>query len=152
MSSGLTASSALLSGVSRYEAGEERSRLFDANADIAKRQAQSEAEAGAYNETMVRMRGAALEGQQTAQIGANNLQQRGTPAAVVASSRMVNEMDALQTRNNALRRAWGFEVQGLNDRTQASFAQRSGEFGAVDSILTGGAKAYEQEQATGKWF
>lgn len=152
MSAGLTASSSLLGAVSKYEAGEERSRLFGANQEVANRQAQSEQEAGAYNEQVVRMRGQALEGQQIASIGANNLQQGGTPAQVVAGSRMVNEMDALMTRNNALRRAWGFQVQGFSDALQSSFAQRSAESGAADSILSGGAKAYGEYEATGRWF
>jgi hypothetical protein len=152
MSAGLTATSALLSGVSRYEAGEERSQLYRANADIAARQAQSEAEAGAFNENTVRMRGAALEGQQVAQIGADNLQQTGTPAQVVAGTRMISEMDALRTRNNALRRAWGFRVQQVSDIAQAGFAQRAGIGAGTESLLTGGAKAYSEYEATGAWF
>jgi hypothetical protein len=143
---------ALASGVSHYEEGETRSRLYRANEDIARRQAVSEEEAGAYNETMVRMKGQALEGQQVAQIGASNLQQGGTPAQVVASSRMVNEMDALQTRNNALRRAWGFEVQGASDAFQAGYAQRAGDLNAGGAILTGGAKAMDEYNKTGSWF
>lgn len=152
MSAGMTAASGLMQGVGAYEAGQTRSQLFRANAQIAGEQAQSEAQAGAYNESAVRMRGAAMEGQQIAQIGANNLQQTGTPAQVVASARMVNEMDALQTRNNALRRAWGFQVQEASDNFQSKQAATAGDFSAAGSILTGGAKAYDQYKSTGTWF
>jgi hypothetical protein len=152
MSAGLTAGETLLSGVSRYEAGETRSKLFGANAEIARRQAQSEAEAGAYNEEMVRMKGAAIEGQQVAQIGAGNLQQKGTPSQVVAGTRMINEMDALQVRNNALRRAWGFEVQGASDAVQGAMASRAGVFGGLGTVIGGGAQAERQYQETGAWF
>ena len=152
MSAGLTGASALLGGVSQYEAGEEKSRLFRANAGVAGAQAQSEEAAGSYAENAVRMRGAATTGQQVAQIGANNLQQSGTPAQVVASTSEINEMDALQTRNNALRKAWGFQVQQGSDEQQAAFAKGAAPFNAAGTILSGGAKAYSQDQSAGSWF
>lgn len=152
MSAGLTDASALLGGVTKYDAGEERRSLFNANAGIAQRQAQSEAAAGAYNENAIRMRGAALTGQQVAQTGAGNLQQTGTPAQVQASTAAITEMDALQTRNNALRRAWGFRVQEASDRQQAGFAQTAGEFDAAGTILGGGAEGYKQYKAAESWF
>lgn len=152
MSAGLTAAAGLEKGVAQYEAGETRAKLLRANQDIANEQAQSEAAAGAYNESLVRMRGAAVEGQQVAQIGANNLQQGGTPSQVVAGTRMVNEMDALQTRNNALRRAWGFQVQGASDAFQATQAARAGVGEAFGSILSGGAKSYEEYNKAGSFF
>lgn len=152
MSAGLTGASALLSGVSQYEAGQARSSLFRGNANIALQQAQSEAAAGGTNETMVRMKGAQITGQQIAATGANNLQQTGTPAQVIASTAGVNEMDALQTRNNALRRAWGFRVQAASDEKQAGLAATAGDFNAAGSILSGGAKAYDQYNKAGSFF
>ena len=125
--------------------------LYRANAGIAAAQYQSEAAAGAYNESQVRRRGEALEGQQVAQIGANNLQQSGTPSQVVASTRAVNEMDALQTRNNALRRAFGFQVQQVSDLKQAQIAKTSGDFNAIGSILGGGSRAYDESIKAGGW-
>lgn len=152
MSAGLTGASALLGGVSQYEAGQQKASLFRANAGIAMSQAQSEAAAGSYNESQVRRRSAAMTGQQMAQIGASNLQQTGTPAQVVAGTAAVNEMDALQTRNNALRRAWGFRVQAASDEKQEAFASSAGDFAAAGTILGGGAKAYKQSQDAGGWF
>lgn len=152
MSAGLTEGTALMEGVGRFEAGQARAGLFRANEEIAGRQAQSEAQAGAYNEEIVRMKGAATEGQQVAQIGGSGLQQKGTPAQVVAGTRMINEMDAIQTRNNALRRAWGFQVQGASDRVQAGMAERAGAFGGAGSLLSGSAQAWKQYDATGSWF
>lgn len=152
MPAALTFGADLLAGVGAYEAGKTRSLLYRANASVAAQQAQSEREAGAYGEQMVRMRGAALQGQQVAQIGASNLQQAGTPSQVVASTAMVNEMDALQTRNNALRRAWGFEVQGASDAFQSKQAATAGITRGLGSILSGGAKADEQYNQTGTFF
>jgi hypothetical protein len=65
---------------------------------------------------------------------------------------MISEMNALQTRNNALRRAWGFQVQGASDTFQSKQAASAGDFSGAGSILSGGAKAYDQYEATGRWF
>jgi len=141
-----------MQGVGQYEAGQTRSQLFRANAGIAVQQAQSEAQAGATNEEAARLRSTALTGQQVAAIGGSNLQQTGTPAQVVASSAEIGEMNALQTRNNALRRAWGFSVQSASDSFQAKQASSAGDFSGAGSILTGGAKALKEYNATGSWF
>lgn len=152
MSAGLTAAAGLEKGVGQYEAGQARSRLYNANAQIAGAQAQSEAQAGSYNESIVRMRGQAMTGQQIAQIGASGLQQGGTPSQVVASTAGINEMDALQVRNNALRKAWGFQVQEISDQFQAKEAGRAGTGEALGSILSGGAQASKQYNSTESWF
>lgn len=141
-----------MQGVGAYEAGQSRSQLFRANAQIAGEQSQAEAQAGAYNESAIRMKGQALEGQQVAQVGAGNLQQAGTPGQVIASSKMINEMDALQTRNNALRKAWGFQVQEASDKFQSKEAATAGDFQGAGSILTGGAKSYDEYNKTGTFF
>lgn len=152
MSAGLTAGAGLMQGVGAYEAGQTRSQLFRSNATVAGEQAQSELQAGAYNESSIRMKGVALTGQQVAQIGAGNLQQAGTPGQVVASTAMINEMDALQTRNNSMRKAWGFQVQEASDTFQSKEASTAGDFSAAGSILTGGAKAMKEYNSTGTWF
>lgn len=148
---GLTAEGSLLGAISKFAVGQERGSLLDQNAGIAGAQAQSEYASGAYNANAIKMRGAAMEGQQVANIGGNNLQQVGTPAQVVAGTAAVNEMDALQTQNNAARRAWGFEVQGASDRLQAGFARGAGASDSVGSILSGTSRAYTQLNNGGTW-
>jgi len=152
MSAGLTAAGGLYQGVAQYEAGQERGSLYRANAGIAAQQFASEVKAGSENEERVLMKGEQQTGQQVAQIGASNLQQRGSPSQVVSSSAMINEMDALTTINNARRRAYGFQVQEVSDQRQASMARSAGDFNAAGSILAGGAKAYDEEQKAGSWF
>lgn len=152
MSAGVTAGAGLLQGVGQYEAGQTRSQLFKQNAAIAGEQAQSEVQAGADNANRILMKGAQVTGQQVANIGANNLTQGGTNAQVVASTAAVTEMDALTTRNNAMRRAWGFEVQGASDEFQSKQAATAGDYTAAGSILGGASKAYTEEKATGSWF
>lgn len=152
MSAGVTAGAGLLKGVSEYEAGQTRGKLLRSNAGVAVAQSQSELEAGAYNESAVRLRGTAVQGQQVAQTGANNLQQAGTPNQVISSTAAITEMDALQTRNNAMRKAWGYQVQQVSDTFQSKQASKAGDFDAVGTILSGGAKGFGQANATGSWF
>lgn len=152
MAAGLGAAGSLYGGVAQYEAGQERSSLFRANADVASRQAISEEAAGAFNESVVRRRGEQVTGQQVANIGANNLTQGGTNAQVVASTAATNELDALTTRNNALRKAWGFSVQQASDEQQSKFASSAGTGNAIGTILGGSAKAYTQSTNAGGWF
>lgn len=152
MSASLTEASSLYGGVAQFEAGEQRSNLLRANQGIALAQERSEVEAGNYNAGSILRKGAAIEGQQIANIGANNLQGGGTPAQVVKSTAEVNEMDALMTRNNALRRAWGFGVQGQSDAEQAGFARSAGTGNAIGAILGGSAKAYTESNAAGTWI
>lgn len=152
MSAGLTGAGSLLGGVAQYEAGQERSNLFRANAGVAGQQYASEAAAGAFNTQQIQRKAAALTGQQVANIGANNLQQSGTPGQVVADTAAVNETDALQTMNNAMRRAWGFQVQEASDQKQEGLAKTAGDFNAFGTILGGGAKAYSEAQNAGGYF
>ena len=144
MSAGLTEEGALLGGVSRFAAGQERGALFRANENVSEAQVASEFRAGSANENIERMKAKALEGQQVAQIGASGVQQAGSPSAVVASTAAINEMNALQIRNNAARRAWGFAVQGESDRIQAGLARQAGTIEGIGTILGGTAKAYQQ--------
>lgn len=152
MSAGVTAAAGLLQGVGQYEAGQTRSNLFRANAAVAGQQAQSELQAESVNETALRMKQAQVRGEQVAQTGANNLQQVGSPAQVQASTAELNEVDILNMRNNAMRKAWGFQVQEVSDQFQSKQAARVGDFEAVGSILGGAGKGLGQKNATGEWF
>jgi len=122
--------------------GKTKSSLLDANAIIADEQAKSEVAAGSYNANLVRTRGQKIQGQQVAAIGANNLTQGGTNADVVAQSARQNEMDALQTTNNALRRAWGFQVQASSDRFQSSAVEKAGMMSGIGDLVSAGGQAY----------
>jgi hypothetical protein len=131
---------------SQIAAGDERAGLERANAQIAGAQAKSEEQSGAYDANLVRQRGAKVAGQQISAIGANNLQQAGTPSTVVADTARATEMSALTTNNNALRRAWGFEVQGASDTEQASLAQQGGILSGIGSLAGTAGSLYKMSQ------
>ena len=56
------------------------------------------------------------------------------------------ELSALTTQNNALRRAWGFDVQGESDRFQGGLAKQGGILSGVGDLMTGTASAYDKYQ------
>lgn len=125
-----------------YSAGQAKGKLNDLNARIADEQAKSEMASGSYNANLVRQKGAKVMGQQIASIGANNLQQTGTNLNVVADTARANEADALQVQNNALRRAWGFEVQGVSDRFQGGIARQQGILSGIGDVVGGASSIY----------
>ena len=152
MSAGLTASASLLNGVGQYESAQERAKLFRANSGIAAAQSQSTLAAAATNESAQRLRAQATTGQQVAAIGANGLQQTGTNAQVVASTSALNELSALEIRNNAARKAWGYQVEEESDQQQGDFAAHSGVTQALGSVISGGARSSDQATKAGGWF
>lgn len=123
-------------------AGDTRDALERANAGIADQQAKSELNAGNYNAGLARRKASMIQGSQVAAIGANGLQQRGTPAAVVSSTAQTQELNVLQTLNNSMRKAWGFEVQGASDTFQGEQAKTGGILSGIGSLASGGASAY----------
>ena len=127
---------------SQIAAGDTRANLERANADIASAQARSEEESGSYNANLVRQKGAQTMGAQVAAIGANNLQQAGSPSKVVADTARATEMSALTVNNNALKRAWGFQVQGASDIEQASLAKQGGLLSGIGSAIGSAGAAY----------
>jgi hypothetical protein len=131
-----------IKGASSMAAGDTRANLENANAEIASQQAKSEVDAGGYNANLARERTAKTEGAQISAIGANNLQQGGTPSTVVSDTARAGEMNALQINNNALRRAWGFQVQGASDTFQAGLAQQGGILSGIGSDIAAGGDIY----------
>jgi hypothetical protein len=131
-----------------FAAGSEKDALEKANAGIADQQAKSEMAAGGYNTDLARKKAAQIQGNQVSAIGANNLQQGGTNANVVADTAKAQEANALQIQNNALRRAWGFEVQGASDTLEGSLAKQGGILSGLGDLTSTAGKIYK-DQNTG---
>lgn len=126
-----------------YQAGKTKDALEQANASIADQQAKSEMASGSYNANLARLKGKAIQGQQVSAIGANNLQQGGTNATVVADTAGAQEGNALQIQQNALRRAWGFSVQGASDRFQGNLAEQGGILSGIGDLASTAGSLYK---------
>ena len=133
---------ALLNSGAQYASGQASRSLMYMNAGLAGEQAKSEASAGAYNEGQIRKKYAAVEGAQVNAIGANNLQVSGSALRMLTDTAKAGEMDALQTRNNALRKAFGYQVQAVGDRFQGDMDARIGTMRAVGTALNTATSLY----------
>lgn len=131
-----------MNAYSQYAAGQMSQKLANANSKIAAQQADSEVKAGAYNENLSRQRTAAVEGQQVNDTGAENLTVSGSALRMIGDTARAGEKDALTIRNNALRRAWGFSVQGAGDRYSGQADAASGTLNAAGTLIGGAGRVY----------
>lgn len=137
-----------------------QSQVAENNAQLAGYQAQQEELIGQTQEQNVRLRGAQTYGAQRASLAANGVDLgEGSANEILASTAYLNERDALTTRDNALRRAWGYKVQAQNltssSRAYSAAADSiSPDMAGATSLLGGAAGVadswYRYQKAFGK--
>ena len=94
--------------------------IAEANAAIAEVGAQSELARGQREEQNVRMRTAQLKGSQRAALAANGVDVgEGSALNILDSTDYMGEVDANTVRANAIRSAWGYRTQGMNQQVDA---------------------------------
>ena len=117
--------------------------VADNNARIADYQAQTEQQIGAQQEQAQRMKTASLFGAQLAGMAANGIDLgQGSAADVLASTQYMGERDALTIRDNAARRAWAYNMNAQNLRSESANDRAMGgainpRMAAFTSLLTG---------------
>ena len=139
------------SAASKYNA-----QVAEMNATLADRRAKDALERGAVEEQRKRMEVAQLQGRQRAAMAANGVDLTfGSPLDALVDTAVLGDLDALTIRQNAAREAYDFQVQGVNQRADATLsranasASRTGGYlGAAGSVLGGGARAYGQYQSS----
>jgi hypothetical protein len=90
------------------------------NAQMAEWQAQDATRRGEKAEQVVRGKTAQLKSTQRASMAARGLDvNQGSAADIQADTDYMGEIDALTTRDNAARAAWGYRVQESNYKTQS---------------------------------
>lgn len=131
----------------QLSAGDISARLMRANAGIAGQQAQSTQESGAEQAELYRQHLNATLGQQQAQIGGSGLTTSGSALRSLQTTAYLGAQDVARIQTNAARKAWGFQVTEAGDQFRADQAKSAGQFGALGSLITSGARAYGQWQA-----
>ncbi len=108
-------------------ARESEAGLLDYNAQVADVQAQDAIERGADEESRFRTGVRGLIGQHRADVGAGGtIVGEGSAADVEADVKFLEELDAMQIRNNAARQAWGYKVDAGDIRERARIARTEG--------------------------
>lgn len=123
------------------------------NAALARQYAQMEVQKGNQQGSMVRARGTAAREGAATKFAAGNLSTAGNTSAgkVLESIDHVTNLDVLTIRNNAARSAWAHNVKATDYEAQADVdllageqAEKSGNAGAVASLLSGGGMVAEK--------
>lgn len=147
---------ALGNGIAQSGAYREQGRyaqsMGNINAGFADLQAQNALQRGELMAEREGQRAGATIGAQRASYAAQGVSvNSGSAATAQADTAGLSAIDQLMIRNNAAREAWGYNVQALNDRTQAKFAALSGKTNANSTLLTGGM-GFAQSMAKGAYY
>jgi len=120
----------LVQGVSQAAQAKRAAGIADANADVAERQGQAEAE-------LVRERARRLRGTNVANIGASGVDITGSFADALSDNDISSELDAQNAIWTAKNQAKNFRAQGGADRSSADASLLGGVFGAGTQALQG---------------
>lgn len=114
-------------GQAQRRVAESQAELLDYNASVADLQAQDALDRGVLDEGRYRSQIRGLIGTQRADYAAQGVSvAEGSPADVQADTAFLGELDALTVRQNAMREAWGYQVQAYDTRARADIARREG--------------------------
>lgn len=118
------------------QAGETNAAIANQNKKIADLNAQDALNQGAADAAEKRTKTRLILGQQRAAIAANNVElSTGTALEVLGDTALFGATDEQRLRENASRRAWGFQVQGQNAQWQGQMDQFRGQQGAQSTYL-----------------
>lgn len=122
-----------------------KAQVADNNAAIATQQAEWTAENGDQAASAAALKTRATEAGIEANQAASGIDvNTGSAVQVQDSARILGKLDALTIRSNAARQAYGYQVQAINEKSQAQldrFAAKNdieaGKIGAASTILGG---------------
>lgn len=155
-STALQAGGSIMQGNQQAAGYRQQAEAADHNAAISDIQARQAYDAGLQNELTQRRSASQQQADVRASVAESGFDaSSGTALAIQAQSARDLEMDALQTRYQALLQGQGHEQQAVMDRytartlrSSARNARRAGMIGAATSVLTGAA-AYGMGGAMG---
>jgi hypothetical protein len=147
MGVGLAMSAYSAVGQAKYQ-----TKVASNNALSAKYAADDATARGAVEEQQQRNKTRAIMGQQRAALAANGMDATtGTGSQLLTDAAGFGEYDALTVRNNAMKQAYGLNLQSDNLLSEGKAAKAAGYNTAAGSLLTGGSKVYATGKANGLW-
>ena len=131
-------------GVAAYgahQSGKFQQQVAKNNAKTAEIARDNEMRQGAIEDQQQRWKIRALMGKQSAGIGANNVvSSSGSALDILGETAMFGEVDLKTIRNNAARRAWGYDVEKQNSLSEGKLAKYGGNMTAAGTLLSTGAQ------------
>lgn len=141
----LTAFTSVTGAISDIEQARTRRIISESNKEIAELKAKSAKRKGQAEESRSRQRIKQLIGKQRAALAAQGVSLEGEGVQdIIQETGRVGEVDALTIRLNAMREAFGYEQEARTAGFEGRMVERAGRFGAAETLLTGGLRAYEQ--------
>ena len=143
-------------GKAQAAASNYNAKVAEMNATLADRRARDALERGKIEEQQKRQEISQLKGRQKAAMAANGVDLTfGSPLDTIVDTAVLGELDALTVRRNAAREAYDHEVQGVNNRSDATLnrmnakaAKTGGYLAAAGTVLGGAGKAYGQYKSS----
>lgn len=150
--------------VGQYQQGKGQQAMYNyqaqidrGNAEIAKKNAAQERQAGLEESRLQRMKTISAIGQQQASLAANNIDvSEGTALDVISDTAMFGELDALTTQANYEKKALAYEQQANNFNNQSNLdiiagqnAKTSGMWNAIGTTIEGTGKALSTASGLG---
>lgn len=127
-----------ISAYGAYKQGQDSGDQQRLNMQLGQVSAADALQRGATQVGQIRTRGTQVQAQQHLAYANSGIDaQSGTPVDVMASTRMMSELDAATARNNAARAAWGYRTQGVQYAQQAALDQQNGNLRAAGTLLGG---------------
>lgn len=137
----LTAIGGIQQASAQRAAASAEAQAADQNARVAQQQAEQARQIGNIEEERQLRRVRAALGAQRAALAANGLDiNTGSALDLQAETAGFGAADALNLRANALRQAWGFEVDATNSKNRARAARAQGRNSAMGTLITTGAQ------------
>lgn len=144
-SAGIGAFGSLFGGQAKANQYNYQAGIADLNAQVAKQNKDYALATGEVEAQESGMKTRFTIGAEKAGQGASGLDvNSGSPAAVRESQQEIGTYDESLIRSNAARKAYGFDVEAMQDtaqgqlyRTAADTSKTTGEIGAISSILGG---------------
>jgi hypothetical protein len=133
-----------------------KAQIAAQNAQIANQQASQAIINGQTAEQNIRLQGAQVIGSQRASMAANGVDLgQGSANEALTTTKYITERDALTTKDNALRQAWGYQVQAVNATNEGRIDTYAGDsvspgMAAFTSLLGGASTLSKQYYASNK--
>lgn len=139
----LTAANTISSAVSQKRQGDFAARAADTNAGLADQQASDAIARGEQDVARSRLGTRQLIGSQRAAIAGNGVDVgSGTSVDLQSDAAGMGALDALTLRNNAAREAFGYKVDAMNSRNDATMTRDATSSAVRSTLLTGAANMY----------
>lgn len=126
--------------------GEKDEAAAESQQILANYQADDALNRGSIEEQLSRRNWRTLMGRQRNEIGARNVELRGSALRLLEDSAMMDEEDAVTIRNNAARESWGYRNQANEASAWGKNQKSNANAAATSSLLTGAAQSY------GQWY